>query len=68
MTDEEREIVMNEFDKFLNHVNLDVCDFLSALGTEWYKQADTIKHPACKSALESDGVSHAGLDFYVSTK
>lgn len=62
--------ILDRFDEFLNGEGLDVCDFLFLLGGAWRDEAARIDHPDSKAALESaaDGVSHAGMDFYVSTK
>lgn len=63
--------MLDRFDVFLNgEEQLDVCDFLCELGAAWSECAKGVDHPTCKAALESaaDGVSQAGMDWYVSTK
>lgn len=69
-SERERNEMLEQFDAFLNDAGVDVCDFLCELGEAWRLEAEHVDHATAKSCLQSaaEGVSQAGMDWYVSTK
>lgn len=58
------------FDEFLGRIGMSCDDFLFLLANDWRQSAAAEPNPLVRGCIESaaEHLSHAAMDFYVSTK